>query len=204
MEAAAAARLPIPLATFNARWPQVTINLSTAPTRELIDGLLAHRIDCALIAIPSDEWWVSPGKLDTVALFSEELVIVLPPGHPEVEHSSEIKPSWLAAFETGCTCRMLTEEWLTHFGTRKANLRIQEVSSYHAMIACTASGTCFCAMPRTGLDLIPDASHFTIRPIATIDTYLATRPGFMTPAFSEFRDALMAFSDIKAARNVPT
>jgi hypothetical protein len=35
----------------------------------------------------------------------------------------------------------------------------------------------------------------------TVDTYLACRPGFATPAFVEFRDALARFSDIKEEAN---
>lgn len=49
MESTVASRLPIPLASYNRKWPKVTIDLSTAPTRQLIDALLAHHIDCALI-----------------------------------------------------------------------------------------------------------------------------------------------------------
>jgi hypothetical protein len=37
------------------------------------------------------------------------------------------------------------------------------------------------------------------RPLMTADTYLACRPNFATPAFSEFRKTLEAFSDIKDA-----
>ena len=52
-------------------------------------------------------------------------------------------------------------------------------------------------MPRSVLELAPNAEHFTTRPLMTVDTYLASRPGFKTPAFAAFRDILSEFSDIQ-------
>lgn len=199
MESTAATRLPAPLARFNANWPKVVIDLSTSPTRQLIDAVLAHRIDCALIAVPSGEWWLAPDTLDRIPLFREELVLLLPPGHPEVEHPEDIRPRALAAFAPGCTYRMLAEEWVTSFGTKPATVQVQEVRSYHAMIACTAAGSCFTVLPRSVLDLAPNAGEFTIKPLMTVDTWLACRPGFATLAFSAFRDTLREFADIKDA-----
>lgn len=197
MECTAASRLPIPLARFNTQWPQVTIDLSTAPTRQLIDSLLAHRIDCALIAVPSGEWWLGPHELDRVPVFREDLVLLLPPGHPEVRHAEDIRPKSLAAFAPGCTYRMLAEEWLTGFGTLKGRFAVQEVRSYHAMFACTAAGSCFSVMPRTVLDLMRHPGAVEAQALMRVDTHLACRPGFSTPAFNEFRDTLATFSDIE-------
>ncbi len=197
MESTVASRLPIPLATYNRKWPQVTIDLSTAPTRQLIDALLAHHIDCALIGVPAGEWWLGPNELDTIPVFREELVLLLPPGHPEVRYADDIKPKALAAFAPGCTYRMLAEEWLTGFGSLKERFAIQEVRSYHAMFACTAAGSCVSVLPRSVVDLMPHLGPVEERPLMTIDTYLACRPGFTTPAFAEFRKTLEEFSDIK-------
>ncbi|MDQ0325959.1 DNA-binding transcriptional LysR family regulator [Rhodopseudomonas julia] len=196
MESTVAARLPLPLSEFNAQWPDVTVDLSTAPTRQLIDALLAHRIDCALVAVPPDEMWFAADAVATTRLFREELVLLLPPGHPEIQGPEEIRPRALAAFAPGCTYRLLAEEWLTGYGSRTARLQFQEVRSYHAMIALTAAGTCFSLLPRSVLDLVPDAGRFTLKPLMTVDTSLATRPGFRTPAFLKFRETLHAFSDI--------
>lgn len=196
MESAVAARLSEPLAQFNANWPEVTIDLSTAPTRQLVEALLAHRIDCALIAVPSGEWRLAPEAVDRTPLFREELVLLLPPGHPQVQSAEEIRPRALAAFAPGCTYRTLAGDWVAGSGTGSTQLRFQEVKSYHAMVACTAAGSCFSILPRGVLDLVPDAGRFTIKPLMTIDTHLASRPGFRTPAFSEFRKTLQAFSNI--------
>jgi DNA-binding transcriptional LysR family regulator len=195
MEATAATRLPIPLAAFNAKWSQVTIDLSTGPTRQLVDALSTRRIDCALIAIPSGEGWGAATELDAVPLFREELVLLLPPGHPQVESSDQIKPRALAAFAPGCSYRAIAQEWVNGFVSKPSQLQVQEVRSYHAMIACIAAGSCFSILPRSVLDLVPEAERFTIKPLTTVDTFLASRSGFGTPAFNEFRITLKGFSD---------
>ncbi|WP_455874240.1 LysR family transcriptional regulator [Rhizobium yanglingense] len=123
MECTVASRLPVPLAEYNRKWPEVTIDLSTAPTRQLIDSLLAHRIDCALIAVPSGEWWLGASEIDRVPVFREELVLLLPPGHPEVRYPDDIKTKSLAAFAPGCTYRMLAEEWLTELRNTTGTFR---------------------------------------------------------------------------------
>jgi DNA-binding transcriptional LysR family regulator len=198
MESTVASRLPVPLATFNKNWPQVTIELSTAPTRQLITALQAHHIDCALIAVPSGEWWLGQAELDKVPVFREELVLLLPPGHPDIEHATDIEPKALAAFAPGCTYRMLAEEWLTQFGSRKAHFTIQEVNSYHAMFACTAAGSCVSIMPRSVVNLINHLGDVKQHTLTTVDTYLASRPGFSTPAFVEFQKILSANAAFKS------
>lgn len=196
MEASAATRLPDPLAAFNAKWPQVAIDLTTSPTRQLIEALTARRIDCALVALPSGEGWDAHPDLDTVALFREELVLLLPPGHPEVEGPGQIRPRSLAAFAAGCSYRAVAQEWVSGLASRTSQINVQEVRSYHTMVACTAAGSCFSILPRRVLQQVPEAERFTVKPIATVDTFLASRAGFRTPAFIEFRDTLQAFSDI--------
>nr|WP_245449363.1 LysR substrate-binding domain-containing protein [Ensifer sp. NM-2] len=123
-------------------------------------------------------------------------MLLLPPGHPELHQADEIRTTALAAFAPGCTNRMLAEEWLTSFGTQKADFAVQEVRSYHAMSDCPAAGSCISIMPRSVVDLMRHLGPVEEQPLMKVDTYLACRPGFDTPAFSEFRKTLAAFSDI--------
>lgn len=199
MECTVASRLPTPLARFNADWPQVALQVSTGPTRILIDSLLAQRLDCALIAVPAGEDDLVSDELDIMPVFHEELVLLLPQGHGPIAGPLDIKPRALAAFGLGCTYRRLAEEWLTGFGTVSNPMAIQEVSSYHAMFACTAAGSCISIMPRSVVDLMPPDTALDVMPLMTVDTCLASRPGFATPAFSAFRDTLLQFSDIESA-----
>lgn len=191
MECTTASRLPQPLARYNAAWPDVTLDLSVAPTRQSIEALLAYRIDCGLIALPADEW-LAPGELETVPIFREELVLLLPPGHPTVESPADIRPRALAAFAPGCTYRARAQDWLTG----APRFAIQEVKSYHAMLACTVAGSCISVMPRSVVAQMQPTPPVEIHPLMTVDTCLASRPGFKSPAFAAFRDTLLAFSNI--------
>ena len=69
METTAAARLPQVLAAFNRKYPEVDLMLDTAPTDHLLDGVLKHRLDVALVAGP-----VPHPELERRPVFEEELV----------------------------------------------------------------------------------------------------------------------------------
>lgn len=197
MECTVASRLPPALARYNAAWPQVTLELSTGPSRQLVEALLAQRLDCALIALPAEANWLEPDELDLVPLFREELVLLLPPGHPPVASPADIRPRALAAFAPGCTYRELALGWLWDGGALNGRFAVQEIRSYHAMYACTAAGTCVSAMPRSVVDLLRASAPVEEKPLFPVDTWLASRPGLATPAFSEFRKTLGEFSDIR-------
>lgn len=196
MESTMASRLPGPLAAYSRAWPRVKLELTTSPTRQLVSALEEHRLDAALIAVPSDEWWLGDREIDKIPVYREELVVLLPKTHRDIAHAEDIEINALAAFAPGCTYRMLAEEWLTGFGTRKAQLAIQEVGSYHAMYACSAAGAAISIMPRSVLDLMGSADNVKIHPLMAVDTHLASRPGYNTPAFREFRDILLESGNI--------
>ncbi len=196
MESTVASRLPAPLAAYSKAWPQVTLDLTTAPTRQLVSALEEHRIDAALIAVPSEEWWLGDRQIDKIPVFREELVVLLPKTHRDIAHAEDIDINALAAFAPGCTYRMLAEEWLTRFGTNKPRLALQQVGSYHAMYACSAAGAAISIMPRSVLELMGTADDVKIHPLMSVDTYLASRPGYDTPAFREFRDILVKSGNI--------
>jgi DNA-binding transcriptional LysR family regulator len=52
METTAAARLPQVLGQFHRQYPQVDLLLDTGPTDYLVQAVLNHRVDVALVAAP--------------------------------------------------------------------------------------------------------------------------------------------------------
>ena len=80
MESTAASRLPAPLARLHQQWPAVALDLSTGPTQELLERLRAHALDAAFVAWPPGQ--PPDAALDTRPVFTEELLLALPPGHP--------------------------------------------------------------------------------------------------------------------------
>src|SRR5262244_2789700 len=71
MESTAAVRLPRPLTVFHARYPAVSVELTTGDTASLAPRVLAGALDAALVAEP-----VSDPRLETLPVYDEELVIV--------------------------------------------------------------------------------------------------------------------------------
>ncbi|WP_138470591.1 LysR substrate-binding domain-containing protein [Poseidonocella sp. HB161398] len=185
MDSTAAARLPQPLAAFALAWPEVEIALSTGPTRRLVDAVLEHRLDCALIALPPGE---TAEGLELVPVFREELLLLLPPGHPPVAGPADLQKRVLAAFAPGCSYRQIALDWLAGGGA--GPVAVQEVGSCHAMYACTAAGACISVMPRSTAERMDPGAAVGMQPIAVSETLLACRPGFATAAFAEFREAL--------------
>ncbi|MGO1234009.1 MAG: LysR family transcriptional regulator, partial [Marinobacter sp.] len=115
MESTAASRLPSPLAKYHRRWPEVTIQLTTGPSRQMLESLQDRTIDCALVAMSPGREGYDSSNFSSMGLvghpiFKEELMLVLPAGHPPVDSASDIAVSSLAAFRRGCTYRAIAED----------------------------------------------------------------------------------------------
>ncbi|MCO1697080.1 LysR family transcriptional regulator [Pseudomonas aeruginosa] len=184
MESTAASRLPALLASYHKACPRVALEVSTGTSRALFDGVRARRLDCALVA--AGPGWA--GELDGSGLrgeplFREELLMILPAEHPPVHDVAEVRLRTLAGFARGCTYRQLAEDSL---GTP---LTVQEVGSYHAILACVAAGACVGVLPRSVLQLLGTPPLRSL-PLAEVDTWLGWREGYATAAFERWRGVL--------------
>ncbi|HCW0983406.1 LysR family transcriptional regulator NmoR [Pseudomonas aeruginosa] len=184
MESTAASRLPALLASYHKACPRVALEVSTGTSRALFDGVRARRLDCALVA--AGPGWA--GELDGSGLrgeplFREELLMILPAEHPPVHDVAEVRLRTLAGFARGCTYRQLAEDSL---GTP---LTVQEVGSYHAILACVAAGACVGVLPRSVLQLLGTPPLRSL-PLAEVDTWLVWREGYATAAFERWRGVL--------------
>lgn len=193
MESTAASRLPRPLAAFHRACPQVRLEVSTGPSQALVDGVLSRRLDCALVAHPdallaegNAECTLERG-LRGVPVFHEELLLALPADHPPVSSAGDVQVRTLAGFARGCTYRQIAEDWLSAAGPR---MQVQEVGSYHAILACVAAGACVGILPRSLLDLQREQPAVQLLPLLPVDTWLVWREGYATAAFERFREAL--------------
>ncbi|MDK4853947.1 LysR family transcriptional regulator NmoR [Pseudomonas aeruginosa] len=184
MESTAASRLPALLASYHKACPRVALEVSTGTSRALFDGVRARRLDRALVA--AGPGWA--GELDGSGLrgeplFREELLMILPAEHPPVHDVAEVRLRTLAGFARGCTYRQLAEDSL---GTP---LTVQEVGSYHAILACVAAGACVGVLPRSVLQLLGTPPLRSL-PLAEVDTWLVWREGYATAAFERWRGVL--------------
>ncbi|MBG7355034.1 LysR family transcriptional regulator [Pseudomonas aeruginosa] len=184
MESTAASRLPALLASYHKACPRVALEVSTGTSRALFDGVRARRRDCALVAAgPGGAGALAGRGLRGEPLFREELLMILPAEHPPVHDVAEVRLRTLAGFARGCTYRQLAEDSL---GTP---LTVQEVGSYHAILACVAAGACVGVLPRSVLQLLGTPPLRSL-PLAEVDTWLVWREGYATAAFERWRGVL--------------
>lgn len=188
METTAAARLPQVLAAFNRKHPHVDLILDTAPTDQLLDGVLKHRLDVALVAGP-----VQHAELARLPVFEEELVLITCHGHPTVTSPQEVARRNLLVFRTGCTYRRRLEAWFAEGGVAPA--RVSEFGTFEAIIGCVTAGMGVALMPKELLNqrkLARTIRQHTLPPhISRVETLLVWRKDVLHhPARSAFADSL--------------
>ncbi|MOA32605.1 HTH-type transcriptional regulator GltR [compost metagenome] len=126
--------------------------------------------------------------LDAQPVFEEELLLVLPADHPPVTGPADVQVRGLAGFAEGCTYRQIAENWLSVEGRPPA--KVQQVGSYHAILACVAAGSCVGILPRSVLDLLREPPRLRQVPLMRVETLLVWRQGYATAAFEALREVL--------------
>lgn len=187
MESTAAARLPKPLAQLHAQWPGLVLELSTAPSRQLVEQVLAHSLDCALVA------WPPPGvdadaPVEHQAVFAESLLLALPADHPPVAVPQDLQVHTLAAFGNGCTYRRMGESFMQQRNGTPP--QVLELASYHAILACVAAGRCAGVVPQAVIDLVREPPALRLVQLAGCNTVLVRRRGYQSPALDALLGAL--------------
>ena len=158
MESTAATRLPGPLAEYHLRYPEVTLELSTGPTRQLVTRVLGGELDAAFVADPSRE-----ERLESVRAFTEELVLVAEAGHSRIRSPKDLSRPTMLVFGSGCTYRRRLEEWFGAGGAEPE--RIVELASYHAILGCAVAGMGVALLPRGILEIFPERARLSVHEV---------------------------------------
>lgn len=188
MESTAAARLPQPLAQYHRAYPEVQLALSTAPSRQLVEQVLDHQLDAALVAWPAPDL-DEPLPLDCTPLYEEPLRLLLPATATEDDASHT--PTTLAAFSDGCSYRRIGEAWMQR-QHGSAPTQVLQLHSYHAIIASVAAGSAVAVAPQAVLDLLrepPPVQQVALPPCTTM---FVTRSGYRTPAVQQLLSFLQS------------
>lgn len=188
MESTAASRLPSVLAAYHVAHPGMRLSLVTGPSRQIVEQVRTGALDCAFAALPDGGASLAEMGLQSRPVWTEELLLLLPPGEHRIDDARQVTVRSLAAFPQGCTYRGLAEERL---GLANApDWRVQEMNSYHAMIACVAAGACVTVLPASVLALGSAPATLETLALGHLDTCLVWREGFATPGFRAFADGL--------------
>lgn len=184
MESTAASRLPALLAGYHTRFAQTRLEITTGPSRALLEMVRNGQLDCAFAALPGG--LEEAGALDELGLsaqpiWQEELLLLLPSTESGAQTPAEVRLRSLAAFKPGCTYRALAEKCLGI--PDSTQWQIQEMGSYHAMLACVAAGACVTVLPRSVLELSHAPSGLNTLGLGHAVTQLIWRTDYDVPAF---------------------
>lgn len=140
LETTAGLRLPPLLAAFARRYPEVDLSLTTGTSCELVDAVLAQRLEGALVCGPVRH----PG-LDEHRVFREELVIITAASVTELDPLLGRGDLKLILFRAGCSYRQLLETWLAGRGI--VGYRTLEFGTVEGILGCVAAGIGITALP---------------------------------------------------------
>ena len=186
LESTTASRLPAVLAAFHQAYPDVRVELTTGTNDALTAAVASRRLEAAFVAeAPGDR------ALAALPLFRERLLLIAARSHRPIERAQDVDGDSIIAFPNGCAYRRVLQRWL---GDRRlASVRVMELASYHAIVACVASGSGIALVPESVLDTIQH-QHIAIHPLpkvyANVTTPFIWRSGERSAALDALHDTL--------------
>ncbi|WP_449123529.1 putrescine utilization regulator PtrR [Pseudomonas sp. MPG01] len=176
MYSTAAIHLPALLAQYHKRYPAVNLQVQSAPSGELLEGLLTGRLDAALVDGP-----LELAGLDGVPLCEEQLVLITEIDHPPVRSARDVEGRSVFTFRRGCSYRMRLEAWFSHYHATMG--RAMEIESYQGMLACVIAGSGVALMSESMLASLPGRDSVAVHPLAEpfvgATTWLMWRKGMV-------------------------
>lgn len=142
METTAAFRLPEVLSGVLQRLPNLKFNLTTQPTRYLIDAVQRHELDCAFVASSR-----AVPEVYNLPIWKEKLVLVAAKQLKVKLNAQDLHQYRFIAFRQGCSYRHSIEVFLQRYAL-PASL-IVEMGSLDGIMGCVSLGM--------GLALLPEA-----------------------------------------------
>jgi len=138
-DSTAAVRLPLVLAHYHQKYPDVEIMLSTATSEKLIIEVLADKIEGAFVCGE-----VSHADIEQKLIINEELVIIT--GN-EVELLEGLQKPNLLVYPSGCSYRAMLEKWLCQTGI--SQFKVMELGTMDGILGCVAAGMGISLGPRS-------------------------------------------------------
>jgi DNA-binding transcriptional LysR family regulator len=178
LETTAAIRLAPLLADYAAAYPGVDLSLRTGTTCELVDDVLAHRVEGAFVCGPVDH-----PDLIAALMFQEELVALTAPNVPSLDAVIRKGDFRIVVLRAGCSYRQRLEAILARRGSVGA--RILEFGTLEAILACTGAGL--------GITLLPRALVETARRVGQVGVHaLPPEDAWVDTVFLRRRDAYVS------------
>jgi DNA-binding transcriptional LysR family regulator len=139
METTAAVRMPPVLLRYRRRYPDVDLTLRTGPTVNLVEDVVAFRLEGAFVAGP-----VGHPDLEEEEVFEEDLVLLSAPERTDLK--AALRCDGVVAFRTGCSYRRRLEDFL---GEREKRPRRRlELGTVEGILGCVAADLGITMLPR--------------------------------------------------------
>jgi DNA-binding transcriptional LysR family regulator len=186
LETTAALRLTGALPRFAAACPEVDLVLRTGTTAELIEAVLARRLEGAFVCGP-----VEHPELTGETVFTEELVILTAPGLRDVDALLRGGAVRIVVLRAGCSYRERLEAILARRGV--VGLRRLEFGTLEAIIGCVASGLGVTLLPKALIGPVWRGGKVAVHPLpagdAVVETlFIRRRDAFTSSALKAFLD----------------
>ena len=191
MESTAASRLPAVLAAYHVDFPDTELQVMTGTSGALLEQVRTGGLDCAFAALPpalQEAGALAELGLSAKPIWRESLVLLLPESEVDVTAPAQVRTRSLAAFKQGCTYRAIAQEALGV--ADDPEWKVQELGSYHGMVACVAAGACVALLPESVLSLTKTPTGLKTLPLGHADTSLIWRTDYDVPAFQHLLEQL--------------
>jgi DNA-binding transcriptional LysR family regulator len=188
LETTAAIRLAPALTSYAAAYPDVDLSLRTGTTCELIEDVLAWRVDGAFVCGP-----VAHPELVAETMFREELVVLTAPGIIDPAAMLGAAGLRIVVLRAGCSYRLRLESLLARRGI--VGVRMLEFGTLEAILACVAAGIGVTLLPRALAEVARRADQVGMHPLPAEDAFVDTvfvrrRDGYVSSALSAFISAV--------------
>lgn len=193
LETTAALRLSPVLASYAAAYPAVDIALTTGTSAELVELVLAHRLEGAFVCGP-----VQHPELAAEPIFAEELVLVTAPSQKSLDRILTRSDLKIVVLRAGCSYRQRLEEILARRGI--VGLRRLEFGTIEGILGCAAAGLGVTLLPRALVEGARRARRVAVHTLppdeARVETvFIRRRDAFVSSALAAF----LAFAPAQAA-----
>jgi DNA-binding transcriptional LysR family regulator len=184
METTAALRLPSLLVAYARACPEVELVVGTGPTAALVQEVLEHRLDAALVAGP-----VAHPELEEEATFEEELVLVTAPGLRGLDALAGAGGLKVLVFRAGCSYRQRLEAILAARGI--ADARRLEFGTLDGIVGCVAAGVGVTLLPRAVVESTARAGQVRLHALPMVEAKVTTvlvrrRDAYVSSALDAF------------------
>lgn len=185
LETATAVRLPPLLSIYAAACPDVDIQVETGTAAELIEAVLASRVETAFVPGP-----VRHPDIVALPMLEEELVLVTAPSSASLEDiTAKRGVVRIIVFRPGCSYRARLETLLADRGLMR--LRHLEFGTLDGIIGCVGAGMGITMLPRVAVARAEAEGRVAVHRLpveqARVETLLIRRhDAFVSTALARF------------------